>query len=420
MSVQPPDQRMPGQQKTTAQAPGSGTATATNSFNAVPRTSPPILVYLPGLTHSLANSAPRIAELMAIKASKGPGMYTVEKVSSPSAHLIEGRRIVRAKSGPVLDLYTLDYRPRLQRPASAGSGEAGALRRLVNAVWYFGRTVVLVLHARRRAKSPIAKWQLAIGLVAVAVMLLSVVYAILAGLAALGVWDVSVVPKKAAPAIALVFTWITALLIFKVRPLVVRTTTLVVQLLDYVEDERHAAGVADVLNSALDDILEADPHRKVHLFGYSLGTLVVIDFLYPHNSLHQPLDERHTRAILTLVTVGCPVDFVRLYLPHYTDDRMARVPGLNWKNIYIGADAFGSNFLDGDDLANDLAEAKEAGAEVQEVTIAGEKPASYRYTGERLTFRNIWGRRGFLSHVAYWDEPECENCLHLVMREVMP
>ena len=43
-----------------------------------------------------------------------------------------------------------------------------------------------------------------------------------------------------------------------------------------------------------------------------------------------------------------------------------------------------------------------------------------RYTNERLTIWNIWGGKGFLSHGGYWDEPDHENCLHLVIREVLP
>jgi hypothetical protein len=403
MSLQQPFQPVPVQQPGTTKAPG---------------TLPPVVVYLPGVSQSPANSTPRIAQLMAIKASKGPGNYAAEEVRSPSKHLTDGRRIVKDRRDPVLDVFTLDYRPLLKLPDVAGSGVGAALRRFAFALWYLFRTLALVLPAGRRAKSPIARWQLVIGLGAIVVLLLSAIFTALAVLAALGLWKEPVVSGTADDAIALGATAFTTWLFFSVRPAVRRATTLVEQLLDYAQDERHAAGVTGVLDSALDDLLEADPGRKVHVYGYSLGALVAMDFLYPRTSLLQRLDERHAKAIPTLVTVGCPVDFVRLYVPRYTEKREARVPGLRWTNIYIAADVLGSNFIDGDDFAE--APGTGAGASGHEVAIAGQRPISRRYTSERLTFRNIWGRKGFLSHGGYWDEPERENCLHLVMHEVLP
>jgi hypothetical protein len=394
-----------------------------------PGTVPPIMFYLPSLARSSKNSASRIAQLIAIKASKGPGTYAAEELPSPNARLTDGRRIVRTGSGPVLDIYTVDYRPLLKLPEVAGSGIGPTLRRLAFALLYFFRTLVLVLPASKRAKSRIARLQLVIGFGAVVVLLLSVVFTVLAVLAALGLWEEPPVSGNAADAIALGATAFATWLFFNVRPAVRKAAGLIEQLLDYAEDERHAAGVTGIVDSALDDLLEADPDCKVHIFGYSLGALVAMDFLFPRKSLLQPLDERHARAIQTLVTVGWPIDFIRLYMPQYTGGREARVPDLRWTNVYIPADVLGSNLINNDDFAeasNTGAGAGEhkAGSNTQppqeEVAIAGKRPISHRYTSEQLTFRNIWGRKGFLSHGGYWDEPEHENCLHLVMREVIP
>jgi hypothetical protein len=199
MSLQQPSQPVPAQQP--------GTTVASGAL-------PPVMLYLPSLSQSPNNSAFRIAQLIAIKASKGPGTYAVEGLPSPNMHLTDGRRIVKAGSGPVLDIYTVDYRPLLRLPEVAGSGIGATLRRLAFALWYFFRTLLLVLSARNRAKSRVAKWQLLIGFGAVVVLLLSVVFTVLAVLAALGLWEEPPVSGNAADAIAIGATALVSWLFF--------------------------------------------------------------------------------------------------------------------------------------------------------------------------------------------------------------
>jgi len=407
MSLQPPQSgQAPQPEPTIIQAPAAASSTL-----------PPVMIYLPGISKSPANSASRMAELIAIKANNGPGTYAAEAVPSPSAHLTDGRRIVRAGSDPALDVYTLDYRPRLQRPRVAGDGILAATRRFALAVWYFLRALVLVLRARKRAKSGIAKWQLVLGFGAAFVLLLAAVFTFFAMLAALELWSEPVVSDTADDAIALGATAITTWAFVKLRPVVDGAAVQVAQFLDYVQHERHAAGIAMAVNHALDDLLEADGDRRVHLFGYSLGALVAVDFLYPRAAMHPTIDPRHAKVVSTLITVGFPLDFVRLYMPNYTNDRMARIPGLSWTNVYIAADVFGSNLIDDNDFTDsaEAAAGRQTETPVTTTALADEPPpVSRRYTNERLTLRNIWGYRGFLSHGGYWDEPENENCLHLV------
>ena len=369
---------------------------------------PPVLLFLPGIADEPHNTSARIAELMAIKATRGPGAYAVEDIPGPSDRLSNGKRIIKVGQDPKLDVYMVDYRPRLQVPDVAGDGLGTALRRTLFALWYFLRALALVLRASNRAKTGTAKWQLVIGFGAAAVLLLAAILAILAVLTALGLWLEPVAADTAADAIAIgmtaVFTW----LFVRLRPVIRETASLLQQLLDYAEDERHNAGVTAILGDALDDLIEEDPDRSVYLLAYSLGALVAIDYLYPRAALGERPDPRHV-AVKKLVTVGCPTDFVRLFIKNYLDDRLPRVPSLRWFNIFIPADVLGSNFNDGSDTAVQGTET---------VTVADERPVSKNYTNHELTFRNIWGREGFLSHGGYWDEPERENCLHLVMSEL--
>ena len=380
---------------------------------------PPVLIYLPGLQSSPLNSGARVAELMAIKASTGPGTYAVKEVSASTDLLSQGRRIVRVGGEAVLDVYTLDYRPRLLRPRAAATGVRGAAWRLVLAVRYFVHSFLLVWGARARAKNAVARTQLIIGGLTVLLMWLAVILAAWAALATVFDWTEPIASGNLADAIALSLTSLATWVIVKARPAVDRMATLVEQLLDYAEDERHAASVAATVTSAIDSLLDENPDREVYLLGYSLGALVALDFLFPRASLHMPrVDARYVKALRRLVTIGCPVDFVRLYLPAYVAGREAQIADLPWTNIYIAADILGSNLADGDDHRATSTPGPDPGVSGPRlVSIAGVRPVSYRYTDETLT---LLSRRGFLSHAGYWDEPGNENCLHLVMREVMP
>lgn len=218
--------------------------------------------------------------------------------------------------------------------------------------------------------------------------------------------------ERHADALAIGLTAVTTWLFVKARPTIVRLGPPIEQLMDFVHDDRHEAGLARQVAVAVDQVLEAEPDRRIHLLGYSFGSLVCLAFLFPKTSLDVVPVERHNTALLGLYTIGCPVDFVRLYRSDYLLDRTPRVDHLNWTNIYISADVLTSNFLDRDDEADHTA-TSDLFAPMDIPT-----PTSLRYTSEELTWRNIVGRRGFLSHSGYWDEVGNDSCLRLVSARV--
>lgn len=174
---------------------------------------------------------------------------------------------------------------------------------------------------------------------------------------------------------------------------ILRSVPVVQQLMEYAQNERHGASISELLGTGIDQVLEADPDRRVFIFGYSLGNLVALDFLFPRASLHMPNDARLQKAVAGFISAGCPTDFVRLYVPRYLCDRTKRVDNLAWRNIFIAADVFASNFVEGNDLAvpSPCNTPGPDGCDVR-------PDVSIRYTDEKLTLLNVWGRKGFLSH----------------------
>jgi pimeloyl-ACP methyl ester carboxylesterase len=373
------------------------------------RTPPPLLVYLPGLSPGPTNSARRVADILADESSLGPGTFAAERLDSTFGVLGDGARIITEDGALVLDVLELDYRPRLSGAAASDNDTRGLLHQLLLALKYSFWAIQLLFGAGRHAKSGRAKVQIFLGFLSAAILVMLFLLTAATILVALGSPPTEPGDDgRRADALAVGLTALTTWLFVKARPTIVRLGLLIEKLMDFIHDDRQEASLARQVAIAVDQVLEADPDRRIHLLGYSLGSLVCLAFLFPKPSLHVAPDERHNTSIHGLFTIGCPVDFVRLYRPDYLMDRTERVEELAWTNIYIGADVLASNFLDGSDEADGTARSGLAApADIP-------APISLRYTSEELTWRNVVGRRGFLSHSGYWDEVGSDSCLRLI------
>jgi pimeloyl-ACP methyl ester carboxylesterase len=387
----------------TETAPGAATGTRGDV--------PPVLLFLPGGATQPWNTTARLAEIFRRDLTRGPGTYAVQAAETIDASLSDGQRILDDHGAAVLDMYTVDYRDRLRIPAAARGGLKGLAIRLMLLLWYFARVVVLLFPARKRAKNLVAKVQIAIGFGSALALLLLIIFTFLAILTALGVYKSSAVPDTAADAVALSLTAVSTWVLARFEPTLRNAAVATQNVLDYAEDERHAQGVTSCLADALDAILEQEPTRQINIAGYSLGALVALDYLCPRASTSPELvDQRCREAVRVVVTIGCPLDFIRLFLPLYTANRIMRAPNATWTNIYIPADVWGSSF--GDDEDNKALTEIFPNAQME---LAHNK----RYTDMKLTMLNIWGQIGFLSHVRYWDEVTSGSCLPLVWQALV-
>ena len=183
-------------------------------------------------------------------------------------------------------------------------------------------------------------------------------------------------------------------------------------LLEYIAEKEAGAGVR---------------YRNVHVVSFSFGTVVALDSIFPHSTL-----TKSTGRVHTLITIGCPFDFIRTYWPKYFE-RRAAWPGVprRWLNVYAPADVLGSNFMDETrkKIAGDTPkEGAKRGIEIKESDLIKEgdlrRPTDNEAFGrdQRLgdSFKDIVTLVGFKVHALYWEKGQTTdvNCFDHIVRTV--
>lgn len=366
----------------------------------------PVLIYAPGLGRYTKNSADAVADVLARTMDMVDRNATYGTKSDPEVAAPRGLRvaktIVDGLDKPVLQLFELDYMSALE-PSSSAAGPSvvpGIFRStsysvLGGAKWWAA--------LRRPAKSRRAKAQLFVGLICAGALIFAALVAIYAALVTMGV-DLpaaGIFGEEAAPwtfgvtSLGLVITWAA------LRRHILALAATTERMIRFVRNDDTAADTSSgILTEALDGLWKNGWKGPVHLFGYSFGSLVMFEAMYPREASR--LVSEPVRTVTSLVTVGCPLDIVRLYAPSFTNGRVERRPELEWTNVFNRADIFASNLKNGDDTSEGLAEVLDIGA----------RPTSYRYLDEELSWFRIFssGR----THSSYWGTPDRANCFQLL------
>jgi hypothetical protein len=381
----------------------------------------PVLIYCPGLGTYPANSADGVADVLAAvldRQSKGKiRAARLNDVTAPRG-LVLGKTVLDQRDAPVLHVFELDYRRRLD-PISTSAGPAAPPGALTSAVYAVRGFYGLLRAFRRPAKTRLAKWQLFYGFVIVMALVLSAVIASLSWLIAAGAgsWlpgevktffglNASTVALTAGAVTVGGWAWC------RTRLLAIAATAQ--RIMRYLDEQRQRETVTLTLAEAVDGLRDNGWSGAVHILGYSFGSLVAFDALFPAQ-MAPSTNSRLTGAVDSLITIGCPVDAVRLYRPGYLDSgRRARVKGpFEWINIFNLADIFASNFADGTDGADGG----------RPVAIAGKtRPlTNLRYGYDELGVLNFLKAKGFRTHDGYWGTPEEASCFDAVVgRWVQP
>jgi hypothetical protein len=368
-----------------------------------------LLIYVPGLPKVETNTGEAVADVVAASLDRtrpGPYRAVASTATAPRALRVT-KSVLGPDDKPVLDVFELDYRSRMERLAPTGTTG------VVDSVALTIRACAKLTKAYFRvAKSKRAKLQLTLALVATLALVFSTVVALvaLAGSAGLlkGVAPSTSTTHTVAAAVGggTLITWAA------LRRWLLAVADDVRTALRYLNADRHRDTITQTLDDAVDGLLDSGWTGKIHVLAYSFGSLVAVDALCPAADGGSPGLDRLRGAVTSLTTVGCPADAVRLFYPNYFAGRHCRVAHLPWNNVFNAADVFGSNLGDKDDHS----EAAEGATD----RFPGAKLTSVRYTREELSVVNVLALKGFRTHAGYWDAPDNASCFDRLVSTWVP
>lgn len=357
------------------------------------------LVFAPGIGHHPHNTAENVADVIARSLDRRrQGSYSTDTTTTPAPRGLRAAKTVVGPNGErLLDVVELDYKHRMEDTDPKGASNT-VPPGLGVAAWDSITALAMMRHAWGNAvKRRNAKVQLFLGIAATGAILLVGVAALVGAVGVLGgLWG----HHAAAPAkgVAAAFDGIVVAAWVKVRRPLLAFRTQMHRVLRYLLDERHQRTVTQTLDDAVDGLLDQDPKATVHLLGYSFGSLVAFDALFPKEGA----PDRVGAAVRSLATVGFLHDAVALYEPRHFTGRHARTGTIPWRNVFIPSDVLGSNLCTDDDVT------------AAEVRAFGLSVTSRRYTDEQPHWWDFLAARGFRMHTAYWDDPDSASCLDLL------
>ena len=148
--------------------------------------------------------------------------------------------------------------------------------------------------------------------------------------------------------------------------------------------------ILDRVSLTLRACLESGRNEDVSIVAYSEGSLVLMDALFPPNSVDNDLAATSGVRVKMLVTLGCPLAIVRLLWPRPAEQHERRnVHVEHWINFFERADPLGSSLS----------------------RLIGEEGIAAKIHDHKFHFRgakNIIDR--VFPHRSYWDVAKCMPC----------
>lgn len=181
------------------------------------------------------------------------------------------------------------------------------------------------------------------------------------------------------------------------------------------------AEVTGLVDDRVEKLLEEDRgYERVAFMGYSFGSIVALDVLFPADDIRA----RRLDRVDTLVTIGAPVSFILTYWPGYFAGRSRRHAALrSWVNIFSPVDVLATEFDPSPPGPGEVALQPSHGT--PDTLWRGpdrERPFREGAAEGSLTWFATLTLLGIRAHEMYWspEEGHERNCLHLVVPDLFP
>ena len=391
------------------------------------------IIYIPGLFRLSTDQNPetvghRIAAAINYKCRTTTANFTMQ-IGQPEEYA-PGRKaevvsVLRSDPGseekqPIADIYSFDYRGTLVGDRDSRPPIVQAL----SIAWLLVRNSGRLLASFRRSSKTLHEklhvLYAAFGFVLIAIyMMFLIVATVTAARDALRAYNPSRVapssdksslatapadggrvPSKSSRVMQLAVLVITALGLFNkadAKEALNRVAIEASAATRYISDRARYGPVAGELADLVDRIITrgaelGEPYKRVHVVSYSFGTLVAMDALFPSGPTAAAFQH-----VSSLVTIGCPFDFIRTYWSTYFDNRQCAISGdFGWFNLFARPDVLASDFVDTDGRQQGMTTAQ--GTITPTSAPFGPLPTLAQLsTIERLHFV------GFVAHGRYWE-----------------
>lgn len=167
------------------------------------------------------------------------------------------------------------------------------------------------------------------------------------------------------------------------------------------------------LDMLIEHISEKEaPDTKLHFHAYSFGSIITLDYIFPLSSL---ASYRIQNKLESVVTIGCPYDFINHYYPNFFKGRNHTMSQkFHWYNIFSTSDALGTNFRN-----NNSSTKAEYG-----INDMAHVPTNIKYeinNANPFSILNFLLLYSLKAHQLYWDETysgqSCVRSLVINMRK---
>jgi len=312
------------------------------------------IIFLPGVSTLERRSQAHVMEVLCNELDRAAATETTRFAVRPSsAHSGDDVEVVRTiwridgdDRSPVADVYWLDYETFLRADAKPTNPLARVLTLALTALAGLLIWVAAWFHRNRGAKPGAQMLQLLICLVILLVLGAYLVAAVIALVQLIrtaypnptGAVAHTITPPQKFVIVGAVL----GTLLPGVREQSSKAAEQYLRMMRYLWVAAPRNGLRGEVLTLLERASERlDEVDRIHIVGFSFGSLVAIDTVFPASRAPTARMAR----VKSLATIGCPFDLVRMLQPRYFEDRFAAADADRpWINIYDPIDVLGSNF----------------------------------------------------------------------------